>query len=82
MIRSAWKTWLVHLSGTRQQITLVVLIMWALTVWRGVQVLKSSTEAVAILQAITPVFVATVGAWFAGKWLASNTNGHEEDPKP
>lgn len=71
-VRLAWLKTLVDASGTRQQITLVVLVAWAVIVYRGYTLLKTATEATKMLEAITPVVIATVGAWFAGRWLAYN----------
>lgn len=86
----AWRKWLADLSGTRQQVTLVVLSVWAglgymaiFVAWRGVQLIKTAQDAAVLLSAIKDIFVAislfsvaTLGAWFGGKWLQQNVNKH------
>jgi ABC-type nickel/cobalt efflux system permease component RcnA len=69
---AAWLKFLCDLSSTRIQITLIVTVLWALIVWHGIARIKTAADATAMLQAITPVVIATVGAWFAGRWLAYN----------
>lgn len=76
-VLTAWGKWLRDLSGTRQQITLVVILLWAWIVLRGIRHIASAQDAVGLLQAITPVVIATVGAWFGGKWLMENY--HRDD---
>lgn len=73
-VRLAWLKTLVDASGTRQQVTYLVIVLWALIVWHGIARIRTAADATAMLQAITPVVIATVGAWFAGKWLQQNVN--------
>jgi amino acid transporter len=71
----AWGKFFRDLSSTRVQITLAVLMVWVLVVYRGVQVIRTAQDAATILSAVSPVAIATLGAWFLGKWLQNNTNG-------
>lgn len=87
-LAAAWLKFLCDLSSTRVQVTLAVLSVWAglgymaiIIAWRGVQLIRTAQDAAVLLVAIRDIFVAislfsiaTLGAWFAGKWLQQNVN--------
>lgn len=90
---AAWYKWLGDLSSTRVQVTLIVLSVWAglgymaiLIAWRGVQLIRTAQDAAMLLAAIKDIFVAislfsvaTLGAWFGGKWLQQNVNNRHPE---
>lgn len=83
-----WGKWRADFASTRVQLTYAVAFVWCLvmlgaflTVYKAMGLMTKTTDALAVLQGIAAVlgaasaaFIATVGAWFAGKWLAQNTN--------
>lgn len=72
---SPWRKWVADLSGTRTQLTYLVVGLFAAAVGRGVWISSSVADIAVLLGAITPAFIAVLGYHFSGKWLEAKQNG-------
>jgi len=75
---SAWRKWITDLSGTRQQITVVLLGLLILGFMRGLTLAKDTSDVVSLLQALMPIFTVGILAWFGDRWresAAAKVNG-------
>lgn len=78
---SPWRKWWVDLSGTRTQVTYLVVGLFVYITLQGAARARTTSDFVALLGAITPALMTVLVYHFGGKWLDAKQNGPSV-PKP
>lgn len=76
---SPWRKWWADLSGTRTQVTYLIVGLFVYITLRGVASARTTLDFVALLSAITPALMTVLVYHFGGKWLNAKQN---EFPPP
>lgn len=66
---SPWRKWWADLSGTRTQVTYLIVGLFVYITLQGAARARTTAEFVALLSAITPALMTVLVYHFGGKWL-------------
>lgn len=72
---SAWRKALADLSGTRTQVTYLIVGLFAYITLQGAAKARTTLDFVALLGALTPALMTVLVYHFGGKWLEAKQNG-------
>lgn len=79
---SPWRKWLADLSGTRTQVTYLIVGLFVYIALRGVATARTTVDFVTLLSAVTPALMTILVYHFGGKWLEAKQNGPPAPPTP